>query len=133
MVDCLLMLLNILANQLKHIMLNLNCLVVVEQFWKYPEVHTKCIEKNYHIKESSLVLATVSLENNGKAKLKNGRWSGHSFEPVGHPLKSLVLMQIVNISISMMFIMLLIMTVMMLMLMLMMMITSIKEVNFGSL
>ena len=27
-----------------------------------------------------------SLENNGKAKLKNSCWSGNSFEPVGHPL-----------------------------------------------
>ena len=37
MVDCLLVLLNILADQLKHIVLDLHCLVVVEKFWKYPE------------------------------------------------------------------------------------------------
>ena len=37
MVDCLLVLFNILPDQLKHIVLDPNCLVVVEEFWKDPE------------------------------------------------------------------------------------------------
>ena len=45
MVDCLLMLFDILANQLKHIMLDLHCLVVVEQFWKYPEFREQVFRK----------------------------------------------------------------------------------------
>ena len=41
MVDCLLVLLNILANQLKDIVLDLHRLVIVEQFRENPE-HGKC-------------------------------------------------------------------------------------------
>ena len=37
MVDCLLVLFDVLPDQLKHIVLDPHCLVVVEEFRKYPE------------------------------------------------------------------------------------------------
>ena len=101
MVDCLLVLLNILANQLKDIVLDLHRLVIVEQFRENPE-HGKrpdLPQMTSHLKMTTSsqlkamgIFSSVSLENDGKAKLKNGCWCRHSFEPVGHSLKRLVIM-----------------------------------------
>ena len=44
-VNCLLMLLDILSDQLKHVVLGPHCLVVVEQFWKYPEFREQVFRK----------------------------------------------------------------------------------------
>ena len=93
MVDCLLVLLNILADQLKDIVLDLHRLVIVEQFRENPEHPSNdfSLENSSQLKAMG-IFSSVSLENDGKAKLKNGCWCRHSFEPVGHSLIRLVIM-----------------------------------------
>ena len=64
MVDCLLVFFNIFANQLKNIMLDLHCLVVVEQFWKYSEKYDKVSSiKYYRTFEASSHLKTMGKQS----------------------------------------------------------------------